>query len=142
MFGKWKPTTKALMGIFLLHLKGLQKKLMIRRSRQTLLKPRCGQGEANQVNKKHHEQSYERISNHANHLDKESLQKFLCEAEFEINNRHLSTSDFDRNNYHAWQLRVYRSLLGKFIRNGVIIKMSYCRRSVYELYRCEGFFQQ
>ena len=37
------------------------------------LKPRCGQGEANQVNKKHHEQSYERTSNHANHLDKESL---------------------------------------------------------------------
>ena len=35
-------------------------KLMIRRSRQTFLKPRCGQGEANQVNKKHHEQSYER----------------------------------------------------------------------------------
>ena len=55
------------------NLTGLQKKLMIRRSRQTFLKPRCGQGEANQVNKKHHEQSYERTSNHANHLDKESL---------------------------------------------------------------------
>ena len=53
--------------------KGLKKKLMIRRTRQTFLKPRCGQGEANQVNKKHHEQSYERTSNHANHLDKESL---------------------------------------------------------------------
>ena len=30
------------------------------------------------------------MKEHANHLDKESLKTFLCEAEFEINNRHLS----------------------------------------------------
>ena len=30
------------------------------------------------------------MKEHANHLDKESLKTLLCEAEFEINNGHLS----------------------------------------------------